>query len=89
MTNGSGATRFATADGDEISDGMDSLVLTFRSADGRERGWTGNALALEFDHQTFGMWATGVGTADGSVSVGSFRSRTAALNVPARDTATY
>lgn len=89
MTNGSGATRFATADGDEISDGMDSLVLTTRSADGQNLGWMGNAVALDFDHQTFGMWATGVGTADGSVSVGSFGNRTAASNVPTSGTATY
>ncbi len=35
------------------------------------------------------MWATGVGTTDGSVSVGSFGSRTAASNVPTSGTATY
>jgi hypothetical protein len=89
MTNGSGSTRFSTASGDEISDVMDALVLTTRSADGRERGWMGNAVALDFDHQTFGMWATGVGTSDGSVSVGSFGSRTEAGNVPTSGTATY
>jgi len=89
MTNSNGATRFATADGDEISDGMDALVLTSESANGRNRGWMGNAIALDFDHQTFGMWATGVGTSDGSVSVGSFGSRTASANVPTSGTATY
>ncbi len=89
MTNRSGTTRFATANGDEISDGMDALVLTSESADGRDRGWMGNAIALDFDHQTFGMWANGVGTDSGSVTVGSFGNRTAAASVPSSGSATY
>ncbi|WP_294227121.1 transferrin-binding protein-like solute binding protein [uncultured Shimia sp.] len=87
--NGSSTTRFDSNGSDRIDDGMDSLVITSRSSNGQKRGWMGNADALDFDHQTFGMWATGVGTTNGNVSVGSFGSRTAAADVPSSGSATY
>ncbi|WP_412555677.1 transferrin-binding protein-like solute binding protein [Shimia sp. MIT1388] len=88
MNNGSTTTRFG-ADGDRIDDGMDSLLITARSSNGQKRGWMGNADALDFDHQTFGMWANGVGTSNGSVSVGSFGDRTATADMPSSGSATY
>ncbi|MFY0662447.1 MAG: transferrin-binding protein-like solute binding protein [Shimia sp.] len=88
MNNGSATTRFG-ADGDRIDDGMDSLLITARSSNGQKRGWMGNADALDFDHQTFGMWANGVGTSSGSVSVGSFGDRTATADMPSSGSATY
>ncbi len=88
MNNGSTTTRFG-ADGDRIDDGMDSLLITARSSNGQKRGWMGNADALDFDHQTFGMWASGVGTSNGSVSVGSFGDRTATADMPSSGSATY
>ncbi len=88
MNNGSATTRFG-ADGDRIDDGMDSLLITARSSNGEKRGWMGNADALDFDHQTFGMWANGVGTSSGSVSVGSFGSRTATADMPSSGSATF
>lgn len=88
MNNGSTTTRFG-ASGDRIDDGMDSLLITARSSNGQKRGWMGNADALDYDHQTFGMWATGVGTSNGSVSVGSFGSRTATADMPSSGSATY
>ncbi|MCH2068926.1 MAG: transferrin-binding protein-like solute binding protein [Shimia sp.] len=88
MTNGSTTTRFG-AGGDRIDDGMDSLLITARNSNGKKRSWMGNADALDYDHQTFGMWATGVGTSNGSVSVGSFGRRTASADVPTSGSATY
>ncbi|MBO9478464.1 transferrin-binding protein-like solute binding protein [Shimia sp. R11_0] len=89
FSNGTTTTQFSKAAGDNIDDGADQLVVRATSSDGRRRAWLGNAIALDFDHQTFGVWADGVGTTNGSVNVGSFGRRTATADMPVSGTATY
>lgn len=89
LSNGSGTVQFLTANGDSIDDGADRLAITASSSDGQRVAWVGNPLALDFDHQTYGVWAEGVGTSSGTISAGSFGTRTAASNMPTSGSATY
>ncbi len=89
-TNGDGRTSFRESAGaDNEYDRARGLTIVSTSANGQNRGFLGNEHILDFDHQTYGMWVTGIGTSNGSVSVGSFGRRTAASDVPTSGSATY
>ncbi|MFY0618329.1 transferrin-binding protein-like solute binding protein [Shimia sp.] len=89
-TRGDGTTVFNEDRGaDTEYDRARGLTIVSTSSNGRERGFLGNEHILDFDHQTYGMWVTGIGTTNGSVSVGSFGHTTAASDVPTSGSATY
>ncbi len=90
FTTSDGTTAFVEANGDDIEyDRVRGLVLLADSANGQSRGFLGNPDTLDFDHQTYGMWVTGIGTSSGTVNVGSYGHETAASNVPSSGTARY
>ncbi len=85
-----GTTHIRESEGGDIEyDNGRRLTIVGTSRDRRTRAFLGNEIALDFDHQSYGMWVTGIGTTDGRVGVGSFGNRTAAADVPDSGAATY
>ncbi|NKW91626.1 transferrin-binding protein-like solute binding protein [Rhodobacteraceae bacterium R_SAG9] len=88
--SGGRTTSLREEDGDDIEyDGGRRLTIAGISKNKRTRAYLGNEIALDFDHQSYGMWVTGIGTSNGRVSVGSFGHRTASADMPTNGAATY
>ena len=78
---------FDTGRGDTIEALGGALVATSRN--GQQVAVLADPVANRFEYQTFGVWLTGVGAAQGTLGAGSFGSRTTANSVPRSGTATY
>ncbi len=87
---GNRTTRLREEDGADIEyDNGRRLTIVGTSADGETRAFLGNEIALDFDHQSYGLWVSGSGTDSGRIGVGSFGHRTARSDMPGSGTATY
>lgn len=86
-TNGE-TVSFSEAAGDTITIGDDNFWV--RRADTSEDMALIDNNDSGFDHQSFGVWATGLGTATGgSVGAGSYGNKTTTMPVPPAVDATY
>lgn len=84
------ATFFAPSlfgEGSTLSDS--GSLLTVVAANGTDLGFIADPIDLGFEHQSFGMWLTGIGTGNGQFGVGSFGSETPNGALPTTTTASY
>ncbi|HSF94873.1 MAG TPA: hypothetical protein VLA52_07585 [Thermohalobaculum sp.] len=85
---------FDTADGDIFADGdtLDPLTVDYATAisAGADRiAVAADPAAMGFEYQTFGIWATGIDTGNGTAGAGTFGFATPRQSLPANGSATY
>lgn len=85
---------FRTADGDVFSDGSAINLLTQDyvaavSAGADRMALVGDPIAMGFQYQTFGIWATGIDTGNGSAGAVSFGRLTPTSSQPLSGEANY
>lgn len=73
--------------GDAIEAAGGALLATSRN--GQQVAVMADPSTNGFEYQTFGVWLTGVGAAQGTLGAGSFGSRTTANSMPRSGSATY
>ena len=77
-----------TRNGDRIdSSDPRGMLIGAGSPDGEKLALIANSRGQGWEHQSFGVWTTGIGTGSGVTGAASFGSRTARENMPSAGTA--